>query len=55
MQIFAQVDFALLQSLSIKHVGVVVVIIVVTVVGATVLELNLVLRWQTVFTLVKGI
>ena len=48
--------FALLKSLSTKHVGVVVVITVVTVVGAYSIRAQLlVLRWQTVFTLVKGI
>ena len=39
-----------------KHVGVVVVVIVITVVGAYSIraQLYLVLRWQTVFALVKG-
>ena len=42
---------SLLKSVSKKHVGVVVVIIVVTVVGAYSIRahLYLVLRWQTVF------
>ena len=42
---------SLLKSVSTKHVGVVVVVIVITVVGAYSIRahLYLVLRWQTVF------